>query len=47
MPCRVVILGVEPKDCSPGEGLTGEVADALPRVVGEALRELVSGLEAR
>src|ERR1700722_1437886 len=47
MPCQVVILGVEPKDCSPGEGLTGEMADALPRVVGEALRELVSGSEAR
>jgi hydrogenase maturation protease len=47
MPCPVVILGVEPKDCSLGEGLTGEVADAVPKVVGEALRELVSRSEAR
>jgi hydrogenase maturation protease len=40
MPSPVIILGVEPMDCSAGEGLTKEVADAVPRIVEEAIREL-------
>jgi hydrogenase maturation protease len=34
----VTIVGVEPKDCSLGEGLTEEMKDALPRVVDEVAK---------
>lgn len=43
LPCPVVIIGVEPEDCSPGEGLTGRLADALPMVVKAAIKELGAG----
>ncbi|HYB45725.1 MAG TPA: hydrogenase maturation protease [Nitrososphaerales archaeon] len=36
----VVIVAVEPKDCSIGEGLTEEMRSALPRVVDEVTRVL-------
>jgi hydrogenase maturation protease len=38
--CPVIIIGVEPKDCSIGEGLTGEMQTALPKVIDEVIREL-------
>ena len=40
LPCPVTIVGVEPKDCSPGEGLTEEVSAAIPRLVDSVIREL-------
>jgi hydrogenase maturation protease len=33
--CPVTIVGVEPKDCGVGEGLTKELEGAIPRVVAE------------
>ena len=39
IPCPVVIVGVEPKDCSPGEEITDEVAAALPRMLEIAIQE--------
>jgi len=33
LPCPVTIVGVEPKDCSLGEGLTDDVAAAVPKAV--------------
>lgn len=38
--CPVIIVGVEPKDCSPGEDMSEELADALPRAVDEVIKEL-------
>jgi len=38
--CPVIIIGVEPKDCSVGEGLTDELLAALPRLVDEVIKEL-------
>jgi hydrogenase maturation protease len=38
--CPVVIIGAEPKDDSPGEGLSDEVESALPKVVEAVIREL-------
>jgi len=47
MPCPLTIVGVEPKDCSPGEGLTEEVAAAIPATVDVVLAELgYPGLDA-
>lgn len=40
--CPVVILGVEPKDCGLGEGLTEELQAALPRAIEAVIRELRS-----
>jgi hydrogenase maturation protease len=40
LPCPLTIVGVEPKDCSPGEGLTEEVAAAIPAAVDAVLGEL-------
>lgn len=40
LPCPVAIIGVEPRDCSPGEGLTEEVSASIPRLVDSVLREL-------
>ncbi len=42
--CPVIIVGVEPKDCSPGEEMSEELADALPRAVDEVIKELRIGL---
>lgn len=38
--CPVTIVGVEPKDCSPGEEMTAELVAALPRAVKEVIGEL-------
>jgi hydrogenase maturation protease len=38
--CPVVIIGVEPKDCSVGEGLTPELQAALPNAVAAVGKEL-------
>jgi hydrogenase maturation protease len=38
--CPVIIIGVEPKDCDVGEGLTEELTVALPRVVDSVMKEL-------
>lgn len=38
--CPVIIIGVEPKDCDVGEGLTEELTAALPRVVDKVIEEL-------
>jgi len=43
LPCPVIIVGVEPADCNPGEGLTERVSAALPLVVETVVRELDSG----
>ena len=37
--CPVTVVGVEPKDCGPGEGLTPELERAVPDVI-ETVREL-------
>jgi hydrogenase maturation protease len=38
--CPVVILGVEPKDDSPGTGLSPSVESALPKVIEAVMKEL-------
>jgi hydrogenase maturation protease len=38
--CPIVVVGVEPKDCSPGEGLSAEVGKSLPNVINDVLIEL-------
>jgi hydrogenase maturation protease len=38
--CPVVIIGVEPKDDSPGIGLSREVESALQQVIAEVIREI-------
>jgi hydrogenase maturation protease len=38
--CQVVVVGIEPKDCSPGEGLSDEVKEALPRAINAVMNEL-------
>ena len=38
--CPIVVVGVEPKDCSLGEGLSAEVEESLPNVINEVLIEL-------
>jgi hydrogenase maturation protease len=38
--CPVVIVGVEPKDDSPGTELSFEVESALPRVIEAVMKEL-------
>ena len=38
--CPVTVVGVEPKDCGPGEGLTPELKRAVPDAI-EAVREIV------
>ena len=38
--CPIVIVGVEPKDCTPGEGLSVEVNEALPKAINAVLEEL-------
>lgn len=40
LPCPVTIIGVEPGDCNPGEGLSQEVSASIPRVVDAVLQEL-------
>ena len=40
----VVVVGVEPRDCGAGEGLTEEVAAAVPRAVDAVLAEMRSGV---
>jgi hydrogenase maturation protease len=42
--CPVIIVGVEPKDCSPGEEMSEELAEALPRAVDVVIKELRLGL---
>lgn len=39
-PPSVVVIGVEPEDCSPGEGLSVKVAGAIPSVLEEIQTEL-------
>ena len=36
-PASVTLVVVEPEDCSPGEGLSKPVADAIPSMVGEVV----------
>jgi hydrogenase maturation protease len=38
--CPVVILGVEPRDDSPGIGLSPSVESALPKVIEAVIKEL-------
>ncbi len=38
--CPIVIVGIEPKDCTPGEGLSAEVKEALPKAINVVLKEL-------
>lgn len=38
--CPVVIVGIEPKDTGPGEGLTNEVVARLPDLVETVTKEL-------
>lgn len=38
--CPVTILGVEPKDCGIGEGLSAELATAMSEVVTAVIKEL-------
>ena len=42
LPCPVMIVGIEPNDCSPGEGLTDDLAAAVPRAVELAIEGLRS-----
>jgi len=39
----VVILGVQPSDCGPGEGLSKPVADALPTILKMVIAEIKKG----
>ncbi len=38
--CPVTIIGIEPRECGPGEGLSPEVEGAIPRVISEIDAEL-------
>jgi hydrogenase maturation protease len=38
--CPVTIVGVEPKDCTAGEGLSQELAEVVPDVLTEVMNEL-------
>lgn len=38
--CPVILLGVEPKDDSPGTELSPEIESALPKVIEAVIREL-------
>ena len=38
--CPIMIIGIEPKDCTPGEGLSEEVKQALPKAINEIIKEL-------
>jgi len=40
IPCPLTIVGIEPKDCSPGEGLSEEIERAVPRAVEAVMAEL-------
>jgi hydrogenase maturation protease len=37
--CPVVVIGVEPKDVSPGEGLTDTLADAIDTLISQIKSE--------
>ena len=39
----VTIVGIEPSDCGPGEGLSKPVADALPTLLKTVIGEIKSG----
>lgn len=39
-PLQVVVVGVQPRDCGPGEGLSKEVEAAVPVMVKTVLEEL-------
>lgn len=41
--CPVTIIGIEPKDCSVGEGLSTELASVVPTVVNVVVKELGLG----
>jgi len=41
--CPVDVVGVEPKDCSPGEGMTEELERAVPDVCAVVYKELGIG----
>ncbi len=38
--CPVAIIGIEPKDCGIGEGLSDELASVLPVILLEIIKEL-------
>jgi len=38
--CPVIMIGIEPKDCGGGEGMSGELAEVMPRVLSEVIREI-------
>lgn len=38
--CPFVIIGVEPKDCNPGEGLSPEIEEVLPCAIKLVLEEI-------
>jgi hydrogenase maturation protease len=40
LPCPVTIVGIEPADCNPGEGLTEGVSAAIPQIIDAVVREL-------
>ncbi len=40
--CPLTIVGVEPRLCQPGEGLSDEVRGAIPGVIGVVLMELAA-----
>jgi hydrogenase maturation protease len=40
--CPIVVVGIEPKDCTPGEGLSDEVKGALPKVINVVMNELLN-----
>jgi hydrogenase maturation protease len=43
LPCPVTIIGVEPLNCSPGEGLTEPVSAAINQAVDAVVRALGNG----
>ncbi len=38
--CPVKVIGIEPKDCRVGEGLSPELVEAFPRLLEEVAKEL-------
>ncbi len=41
--CPLSVIGIEPKDCSAGEGISPELARSLPELVDEVVKELDRG----
>lgn len=40
LPFPLIVIGIEPKDCTIGEGLTDEVAAAVPKALSKVVEEL-------